>query len=191
MNKAKNPTEKKHVYIVSLFTYTPQAYLIRARTGEPHTHASMGLERPLKELYSYNIGWKIVDGGFAVEKFSDYPEWATVQVIRAEVPPEKHKKLHSFVNRLKLSANSTSFNYMGIAMVGVAGREFDAGSHAKYCSQFIKHALLYAGLEDLIPERARGDKAATPYSFTESKKFKVYAKGTAGELAAQEEGVYA
>ena len=148
----------EHLYIVLTFTGTPMSHLIRKLTRQPFSHASIGLDRELKQVFAYNFK------GFVREDF--YSNWFKgVDFAQYALPvsPQIHDEARKALTEYLLASEleKAIFNFKGL-LEALFKRNFFSNDdlYRAFCSEFVVRFLRQIGVEFHEGKQA---KHLTPY----------------------------
>ena len=135
----------KNIYVIISHTGTLLSRIIRKLTGDKYTHASIGLEEDLDEMYSFGRinPYNPLIGGFVKES----PRYGTMKrfrfadiaVLKIPVPSEKFSEINDYITNMYRNRGKYHYNYLGLflAKFGIHRRR----KNCFYCSEFVQDIL--------------------------------------------------
>lgn len=147
----------KKVYIILAHTGTILSRIIRAKTGAEYTHASISLDKELKQMYSFGRIYPHIAfiGGFVREgaEFGTFKRFRNteVSIFELEVSDEQYQKTCDTVDFIKDNKDKYKFNVLGMFLAGVNVSRTKEDSF--YCAEFVRYALEAGGVDtSKLPE---------------------------------------
>lgn len=157
---------KQEVYIVLTGTGTWLSRLIGCYTRAPLNHASIALDRSLREVYSFGRKktTQPFSGGFVQEDFYGDPLYrrADCAVYRCRVSADAFRAIQERIDRMMREQHRYKYHVLGLLGV-VLGRKF-AKTDAYFCSHFVASVLEEAGVKAV----RKPAHFVTPGDFAES-----------------------
>lgn len=143
----------KKIYIVSTYTGTVLAHLIRTITRKPYSHISISLDDSLETMYAFGrINPKNpLIAGFVEEGVNkglyEIKKNTICRVYSLEIDDDKYEKLQNNINRIK--SVKTLYNYDLISLIAIP---LGINRHTQFgyvCSTFAADMLKKSGIEIL------------------------------------------
>lgn len=160
----------KKIYIILTHTGTNLSKLIKKYTKDEFSHVSIGLDKELKQMYSfgrlnpYNPIW----AGFVHEYIDDgtFKRFylTKTRVYSLEVTEEQYERIKTTIQKMEQEKQKYKFNILGLFAAGF--RKKIAMKKAFYCAEFVKYVMEKAEIETGLPEVAK------PEDFKEIKNLK-------------------
>ena len=139
----------KEIYIVLTNTGTILSKIVKYWTKDRNTHASIGLDRGLKKLYSFGRlnPYNAFLGGFVREginkrtfkRFSN----TTTQVYSLSVTDEHYDRIVEIIKEFHNQRKIYKFNILGLMLAGFNKKIERKNSF--YCSEFVRYVLCSSG----------------------------------------------
>lgn len=135
----------KNVYVIVSHTGTLLSRIIRKLTGDKYTHASIGFEEDLSEMYSFGriFPYNPLLGGFVKESplygTMKRFRFADIVVLKISVPAEKFAEINTYIVNMYRNRDKYHYNYIGLflAKFGIHRRK----KNYFYCSEFVQDIL--------------------------------------------------
>lgn len=135
----------KNIYLIISHTGTLLSRIIRRLTGDKYTHASIGFEENLNEMYSFGRVYprNPLIGGFVKES----PHYGTMKrfrladivILKIPVPNEKFSEINDYITNMYRNRDKYHYNYVGLFLAKF-GIHRQRKNHF-YCSEFVKDIL--------------------------------------------------
>ena len=141
----------KKIYVILSHTGTILSKAIKLRTGAEYTHASIALDRNLRNMYSFGRLNPYIAflGGFVRESknFGTFKRFKNTQVsiLELEVTEKQYEQIHYQICYMKRNKRKYSFNYLGLILAGINMK--NTNKYQFYCSEFVKYILEQANLD--------------------------------------------
>ncbi len=146
----------KKIYIVLTHTGTNLSKLIKSYTKDEFSHISIGLDRELKQMYSfgrlnpYNPIW----GGF-VHEYIDQGTFKRFYLTKAKVyewqiTEKQYESIKNSIQKIEQEKEHYTFNILGLFAAGF--RKKIKVKKSFYCAEFVKYVLDQAKIETNLPE---------------------------------------
>ena len=123
---------------------------IQKVTGEAYSHVSIGLDRSLDKMYSYDMAV-----GFTKEDlYSDDFNGLAYTLYKVKITKKMHDELKNRLNDLYQNRSRTKYNYRGL--LNAFFKKDIAGNRHKekmFCSEFVVTTLREAGV-DILKQRS-------------------------------------
>ena len=128
----------KEIYILLTDTGTIFTRLIKLYTRAPYNHASIALDRELKEVYSF--GRKRPHnpfiGGFVHENMQGKLfEKAKCAIYTCTVSDKDYEKIHKHI--LEMKTNQAQYKYNLLGLIAIILNKKMKRKNAYFCSQFV------------------------------------------------------
>jgi hypothetical protein len=144
--------DKKHLYIVLTRTNTIVSRLIRLFMKDEYTHASIALDRDLRNMYSF--GRKYIYNPFIGAFRREYRDKGVYKlqkivpciVLEVEVTEEQYEKAQSILNQFISNSERYKYNYKGL-LYNLFNAETCDDKHF-LCSEFVYYVLNQSGIVD-------------------------------------------
>ncbi|MFE5317967.1 hypothetical protein ACFQ88_04555 [Paenibacillus sp. NPDC056579] len=140
--------ETHSIYVLLTDTGTLFTRLIRCFTGVEMNHASIAMDRELKEVYSFgrkqqNNPWI---GGFVREDMTSRMfGQATCAVYRCTVSKAVYERIRSRIREIERNEHRYKYNFLGL--FGVLLNMRIHRENAYFCSQFVASVLDESGVD--------------------------------------------
>lgn len=144
--------DKKHIYVVLTRTNTMVSRLIRLFMKDEYTHASIALDRDLRNMYSFGRKYTYNPflGAFRREYIDKgvYRLQRTVPciVLEVEVTEQQYQKAQSILSRFISNSHLYKYNYKGL-IYNLFNAETCNDNHF-VCSEFVYYVLNQSGIVD-------------------------------------------
>lgn len=166
----------KKIYIILSFTGTILSRIVRLWTRKKYSHTSISLDNKLNEMYSFGRVYPYYPfiGSFVHES----PKWGTFKrfkktkslIISIDVSEKQYNKAKKEINTfIKNGQKYYKFNDRGVVYAAFNKRLTQKNKY--YCSEFVKHILDTAGIENNLPEVIK------PMDFINLEKYDVVYEG--------------
>lgn len=172
------PSEKEFipVYILLTYTKTVVARMVQAYTKDPYSHASIGFDPSMKNLYSFGRKTKLDFPTFISEDIMEgiYKDRAKVSTYGAYVLFVSRAEYDKMQERLEFF--KTHGRKMRYSFVGLVNYTFGRETHREneyFCSQFVAE-ILQSGRPDIVTD---DPSLYSPYSISQLKNVYFIAKG--------------
>ena len=164
------------IYIVISYTGTLMSNVVRIWTRKKYSHTSISLDKNLEQMYSFgrvNPYYPFI-GSFVHES----PKWGTFKrfkntkclIISVDVTNEQYSKAKAEIDTfIKNGRKHYRFNDRGVVYAAFNLRKQQKNKY--YCSEFVKHILDTAGIENDLPEVIK------PMDFLKMEKYDVIYEG--------------
>lgn len=138
-------THQENIYVLLTDTGTMFTRLIKRYTSAPYNHASIALDRGLREVYSF--GRKCAtnpwSAGFVEEDINEgvyrhFPSTRCV-VLRLNVSGEQREELKRMIHHYKSNKEAYKYNLLGLFFLTMKVNY--APKNAYFCSQFVAEAI--------------------------------------------------
>ena len=153
----KNEKNSKKIYIIVSFTGTILSRIVRLWTRKKYSHTSISLDKDLTEMYSFGRinPYNPFLGSFVHES----PKWGTFKrfkntkciIISLDVNDNQYNDAKKTIDEfIKNGQKYYKFNIRGVVFAAFNKR---IRQHKKYyCSEFVKHVLDKAKIDNNLPE---------------------------------------
>jgi len=142
--------DKKHIYIVLTRTNTIVSRLIRLFKNDEYTHASIALDRDLRNMYSFGRKYLYYPfvGVFKVENKDEgvyrLQKKVPCVVLEVEVTQQQYEKAQSIISHFVASGYLYKYNYKGLLYNLL---NIEAYSENRFlCSEFVYYVLNQSGV---------------------------------------------
>ena len=150
--------------------------VVRIWTHKKYSHTSISLDKDLEQMYSFGRVYPYYPfiGSFVHES----PKWGTFKrfkktkcmIISIDVTDEQYNKAKDEIDTfIKNGRKHYRFNDRGVIYAAFNIRKKQKNKY--YCSEFVKHILDSAGIENKLPEIVK------PMDFINLKKYDVIFEG--------------
>lgn len=135
----------KKVYVIMSHTGTILSKIIRLKTGDEYTHASIALDENLKQMYSFGrINPYIAFlGGFVRERknFGTFKRFRNteVSILEIEVTEKQYAEISLNIFDMKKNKKKYRFNILGLILAGINKK--NEKENYFYCAEFVKYIL--------------------------------------------------
>jgi len=144
--------DKKHIYIVLTRTNTIVSRLIRLFMKDEYTHASIALDRDLRNMYSF--GRKYIYNPFIGAFRREYIDKGVYKlqkavpcmVLEVEVTEQQYQKVESIISQFVSNSHLYKYNYKGL-IYNLFNAETSNDNHF-LCSEFVYYVLNQSGIVD-------------------------------------------
>ena len=144
--------DKNHIYIVLTRTNTIVSRLIRLFMKDEYTHASIALDRDLRNMYSF--GRKYIYNPFIGAFRREYIDKGVYKlqkavpciVLEVEVTEQQYQKAQSIINQFISNSHLYKYNYKGLIY-----NLFNIETYYDkrfLCSEFVYYVLNQSGIVD-------------------------------------------
>ena len=157
--------DQKYIYIVLTQTGTVLSSLIKARTGEPYNHVSIGLDEKLEEMYSFGryFASNPFFAGFIKENIKNglyrIKPKTECCIYKVSVSSKSLILLKNFINEYKKNKSRYRFNFLGIVSL-LIDKPFRR-KYKRFCAEFVSEALHYSGVHNI----GKDHSFARPHDF--------------------------
>ena len=166
----------KKIYIILSFTGTILSRVVRIWTRKKYSHTSISLDKDLEQMYSFGRVYPYYPfiGSFVHES----PKWGTFKrfkktkslIISIDVTDEQYNKAKAEIETfIKNGREYYRFNDRGVVYAAFNHQKKQKNKY--YCSEFVKHILDTAGIENRLPEIIK------PMDFLNLEKYDVVYEG--------------
>ena len=149
----------KQIYLIISNTGTVLSKIIRTYTKDEFAHASISLDKELKQMYSFGRlnPYNAFYGGFIHEyinkgTFKRFHNTVS-NVYELEVEDDQYEKIKTIINDFSENKNIYKFNIKGLFAVGFNKRI--QRENYFYCAEFVKYVLDEADIDIDLPEIIR------------------------------------
>lgn len=147
----------KEIYIVLTHTGTTLSNIVKYYTKEKYSHVSIGLDKELKQLYSFGRlkPCNPFKGGFVHEKL-DEGTFARFKntvgaVYSLEITEEQYSNISQIIEIIKQNKDNYKFNIIGLFFVSLKKKY--KRKNTFYCAEFVKYTLEKAlNQKGVLPE---------------------------------------
>lgn len=138
-------THQEHIYVLLTDTGTMFTRLIKRYTSAPYNHASIALDKELREVYSF--GRKCAtnpwSAGFVEEDINEgvyrhFPSTRCV-ILRLSVSGEQREELKRMIDHYKSNKEAYKYNLLGLFFLTMKVNY--APKNAYFCSQFVAEVI--------------------------------------------------
>lgn len=145
--------DNKKIYIVLTRTNTILSRLIRFIKDDEYTHASISLDKELKQMYSFGrkYSYNPFVGCFVKENFNEgvFGRHNNLYglVMEIKVSDEQYEKAENLINEFILNKDIYKYNYMGLINC-LLNRE-SCNDNRFLCSEFVYYILNKSNIVNL------------------------------------------
>lgn len=165
------------VYILLSYTGTTMSKLIKLKTHQPYSHASISLDTSLNNMYSFgrkDAGDKLKFTNEDIRSglYKDVSDKTTYSLYMVLLTDDEYKRLQDTLENFKAKAHQLKYNFLGLVSLA-----FGKGTESEdrfFCSEFIAELLRQA--DPKIYNKSRS--LYTPTDLVKGKRFTFIKKGT-------------
>ncbi|KMT22951.1 hypothetical protein [Clostridium cylindrosporum] len=146
----------KKIYLLLTRTGTRFSSMIYRATGYEYTHASIALDKDLKELYSFgrrNMMLPFI-AGFVREDLNSgvYKKYDNTKCViyELDVTEETYENIKKLINVFEEHKHTYKYNFIGLPLI-LFNIPYKRERHF-VCSQFVAYVLLESGAAELDKE---------------------------------------
>lgn len=164
------------VYILLTYTDTTLAKLIKLKTHQPYSHASISLDTKLDNMYSFgrkNEGdrFKFINEDIREGVLKDVSDKASYSLYMVLITDEEYIRLQNTLDDFKSKGDKLKFNFSGLVSLAFGkGRESE---DRFFCSEFIAELLRHANPNIYN----KSSSLYTPTDLVKGKRFAFVKKG--------------
>ncbi|CAH1200463.1 hypothetical protein PAECIP111893_01387 [Paenibacillus plantiphilus] len=175
--------ETCHIYVLLTDTGTLFTRLIRMFTKAPLNHASIALDRELKEVYSFgrkNQRNPLIGGFVREDMTSEMFDRATCALYYCSVSKKTYDKIRMHIEEIERNEHRYKYNLLGL--FGVLINKRIVRKNAYFCTQFVASILEENG----VLVSSKPSDLVTPSDIEQAKALnQVYRGSLQGYMAGQ------
>lgn len=172
--ESKSDKDSKSIYILLTDTNTTFSNFSKMITGQPYNHISVMLEPNFDEIYTYALtNVNGISGGFKKEN-RGVLDGASYSLYKIDVTDESHENIKGLVFSKMESAESTSYNHLGLFNTIFDMDIFESPKESMICSEFAVEVLRSSGLEIF---KEKSSSRIKPYDIVKSRMLQFVQRG--------------